>query len=90
MNRYKVCGQVTVGAWTLVEAESEADALAIARSREAALAPDGCSRNGVDPTESVVVENADGEMRACRIEPMDQTDEDAWEAREDEFDGGSE
>lgn len=90
MSRYKVTGHVTVSAYTLVEAGSEAEAIGIARGREAELAPNGPERMGIDPTEVVVIEDADGCLSKCRIEPMDAGDIRAWADRDEDDDDATE
>lgn len=57
---WRVDGEVTVGAYTYVRADSEEEAKQRASGREPVLSPYGAARSGDNPTESAIVDDADG------------------------------
>lgn len=83
--KFKICGRVTVSAYTFVEAATEAEALAIAKDRSGALAPHG-SRDGKDPLTEFIIETADGLLLGAHAEPLDKEDLREWSELEDDGD----
>lgn len=83
--KFKICGRVTVSAYTFVEAATEAEALAIAKDRSGALAPHG-SRDGKDPLTEFILSAADGLLLGAHAEPLDKEDLQEWSELEE---GGS-
>jgi hypothetical protein len=87
--KFKICGHVTVSAYTFVEAATEAEAIAIAKDRNGALAPHG-SRDGKDPLTEFIIEAADGLLLGAHAEPLDKEDLQEWselEGHDEEDDG---
>ncbi len=62
MPLWKCEAQVIVSAYTLIEAETAEEARAIAKHRSPHLCPLGPEQHGVNPGESFVIENADGDV----------------------------
>jgi hypothetical protein len=81
--KFKICGRVTVSAYTFVEAATEAEAIAIAKGRSGALAPHG-SRDGKDPLTEFIIEAADGLLLGAHVEPLDKEDLQEWSELEDD------
>lgn len=65
---FRVHGEVTVSAYTLVKADTNQEACRIARDRDVILCPNGPEREGHSATESVIIEAGDGSLSACRAE----------------------
>jgi hypothetical protein len=76
MPRYRVFGQVTVSCYTDVTADDPAEALRAANGRsDVVLASSGdASREGWDPTEVWVVEDADGQPQSTHVEIPERDD----------------
>lgn len=62
---FKLSAKVTVSAYTEVEAETEADAKAEAESRDVVI---GGIHTGNLPTESWIIEDADGSAEEIRVD----------------------
>ena len=65
MGEFRIYATVTVSAFTIVTAETEAEALAIAHEREAAI---GGHETGIEPAEYFVIDDADGTPENIRVE----------------------
>lgn len=59
MKRFKLIGQVTVSAYTEVEADTLEEALAEAAGRDVVI---GGHRSGYSPREEWIIDDADGEV----------------------------
>jgi hypothetical protein len=85
-----VRGVVTVGAWTLVEADTAEEAAIIAKGREGKLCPYGLGRDDGNPTEEAIIEEGDGSMLDCTAEPASPDDVRAWDDYREDFEGADE
>ncbi len=65
MTTFKLSAGITVSAYTTVEAETEAEAIEIARDREAAIGGHG---TGIEDTEYWIIDDADGMPESIRVE----------------------
>jgi hypothetical protein len=75
MPRYRVHGQVTVSCYTDVAADDPGAALRAADDRAwVVLAPSGPDREGLDPGELWIVEDADGQPQSTHVEIPERDD----------------
>lgn len=67
MPKFSVYGEITISAYTIVEAETKEEAMEIAAGREVMSMP-ALNRNQFPPTEMWISDELDGEPQNIRIE----------------------